>query len=326
MSKACRQGGMDRTSFYDWKRRFEGHGLDGLKDLPPVHKSHPQTTPPEVQERIVELALATPARGCNSLANLLAAEGIAVSFVTVQNILTKRGLGTRYERLLELEKRAIQNQTPLSPEQIQLLERANPVFAERHVESKKPGELLGQDNVYVGQFKGIGKVYLHTVVDAFGSLAFGVLGTSKQPEWGVAVLYNDVLPFYQEQGLSVDAVLTDNGREFCGRELHPPFELFLALAEIQHRTTKVRSPKTNGFVERFHRTVKEEFFQVPLRTTLYETVEALQTDFDEWLRFYNEERPHLGYRNMGRKPMETLHKYKAENDPNSPTQIVRQDA
>ena len=52
VSEACRRGGMDRTSFYEWKRRFQPQGLDGLKDLPPIHKSHPLTTPPEVVERI----------------------------------------------------------------------------------------------------------------------------------------------------------------------------------------------------------------------------------------------------------------------------------
>ncbi|HEX8729232.1 MAG TPA: helix-turn-helix domain-containing protein, partial [Ktedonobacterales bacterium] len=44
---ACRQRGMTRTQFYDYKRRFELQGLEGLKDLPPIPKTHPQTTPPE---------------------------------------------------------------------------------------------------------------------------------------------------------------------------------------------------------------------------------------------------------------------------------------
>ena len=48
VTEACRRGGIDRTSFYDWKRRFQTHGLDGLKDLPPIAKSHPMATPPEV--------------------------------------------------------------------------------------------------------------------------------------------------------------------------------------------------------------------------------------------------------------------------------------
>jgi hypothetical protein len=101
-------------------------------------------------------------------------------------------------------------------------------------------------------------------------------------------------------------VLTDNGREFCGKAAQHPYELFLALSDIEHRRTKIRTPRTNGFVERFHRTVLDEFFRVKLRTTFYQSVEALQSDLDEWLQFYNEERPHLGYRNMGRRPIETI--------------------
>jgi len=63
VAEACRQRGMDRTSFYEWKRRFQTHGFVGLKDLPPIHRSHPQTTPPETVERIKALALEHPAYG-----------------------------------------------------------------------------------------------------------------------------------------------------------------------------------------------------------------------------------------------------------------------
>ena len=62
----------------------------------------------------------------------------------------------------------------------------------------------------------------------------------------------------------------------------------------------------NGFVGRFNGTVLDEFFRVKMRETFYDSVEALQADLDEWLRFYNAERPHLGYRNMGRRPLETV--------------------
>lgn len=306
VSKACKQAGMDRTSFYEWKRRFQTHGLEGLKDLPPIVKNHPQTTPPATVERILVLAMEQPTKGCNYLSALLAQEGIAVSFVTVQSILAKHGLASRYERLLALEKKALDHEIELTAEQIKAIEQANPQFKERHVESSRPGELLSQDTFFVGNFKGVGKVYLQTVVDTFGSYAFGVLGTSKKPEWAVSVLYNDVLPFYEQKQIPVGAILTDNGREFCGREMQHPYELFLALNDIEHRRTKVRRPQTNGFVERFHRTVLDEFFRIKLRTTFYESVEALQSDLDEWLRFYNEERPHLGYRNMGRRPIETV--------------------
>jgi transposase InsO family protein len=110
----------------------------------------------------------------------------------------------------------------------------------------------------------VGKVYLHAVVDTFGSYAFGFPHVSKQAEAAVAVLHNDVQPFYRTLDLPVKAVLTDNGREFCGTE-RDPYELYLDLNGIEHRRTKVRSPKTNGFVERFNGTVLDEFFRVKMR-------------------------------------------------------------
>ena len=85
VSEACRRGGIDRTSFYDWKRRFQLQGLDGLKDLPPVAKSHPMTTPVEVVARLLELALEHPAYGCNRLEAMLALEGRRVSSITIQS-------------------------------------------------------------------------------------------------------------------------------------------------------------------------------------------------------------------------------------------------
>ena len=102
------------------------------------------------------------------------------------------------------------------------MEKLNPCFRERHVESVAPGERLSADPFFVGTLKGgRGKVYLHAVVDTYGSYAFGFLHVSKQPEAAVAVLHNDVLPFYRRFDLAVKAVHTDNGREFCGTEGHP---------------------------------------------------------------------------------------------------------
>ncbi len=97
ISEACRQRGMDRTSFYKWKRRFQSHGLEGLKDLPPIAKSHPQAVPAEIEECIVELAISHPSYGCNKLEKLLSLEGPYVSNVTIQKILIAHGLGSRYD-------------------------------------------------------------------------------------------------------------------------------------------------------------------------------------------------------------------------------------
>ena len=305
VAEACRRRGLDRTSFYEWKRRFQTQGFAGLKDLPPIHKSHPQTTPPETVARIRELALEHPAYGCNRIEAMLSLEGKRVSAITIQKILNDAGLGTKYDRWLALEESNAGQAINLSAEQAAFIEKLNPCFRERHVESAGPGELLSADTFFVGNLKGIGKVYLHAVVDTYGSYAFGFLHVSKQPEAAVAVVHNDVLPFYAGLELPVKAVLTDNGREFCGTDTHP-YELYLELNGIEHRKTKIKTPKTNGFVERFNGTVLDEFFRIKMRETFYESVDALQADLDAWLVHYNTQRPHLGYRNQGRRPIETI--------------------
>ena len=309
VSEACRRRGISRTQFYEYKRRFQTHGMEGLKDLPPVHKSHPMATPKEAQEKILALSLAHPAWGCNRISDQLKLEGVSVSAPTVQNILNRSGFGSRYERWLKLEEKTAEREIELlSAEQVAFIEKHNPCFKERHVESSCPGELLNQDTFFVGHLKGVGKVYLHAVVDTYSSFAFGFLHVSKQPEAAVAVLHNEALPFYSGRGLKAENVLTDNGREFCGGEGHP-YQIYLALNEIGHRTTKVKHPQTNGFVERFNRTVLDEFFRKAFRQKLYESVEALQQDLDEWLYYYNHERPHQGYRNIGRRPIERIDEY-----------------
>ena len=149
---------------------------------------------------------------------------------------------------------------------------------------------------------------MHAVVDTFSSYAFAFLHTSKAPECAVSVLHNDAIPFYKDKSIELQAVLTDNGREFCGTENHP-YQLYLALNDIEHRRTKVRSPKTNGFAERFNRTILDEFFRIVFREKFFDTVESLQSELDVWLTHYNTERPHQGYRNNGNRPINTINLY-----------------
>ena len=122
----------------------------------------------------------------------------------------------------------------------------------------------------------------------------------------VDVLNDRVLPFYAEHRVVIEHLLTDSGRETCGKPLSHPYELYLTIQQIEHRRTQIGSPETSGFCERLHRTVKEEFFAVAFRRTLYESVDQLQRDLDRYLEFYNRERAHQGYRTKGRTPYQAF--------------------
>lgn len=306
VSEACRRHSISRSQFYEYKRAFQEKGFEGLLDRPPIPKSFPHETPPEVREKVIALSLEHPAWGPVRICDHLRLQGICISPSTVRNLWIKENLKIRYKRLLRLEEEKNGQDLDLTEEQIRLLEKANPCFRERHLESPYPGYLLCQDTFLVGTLKGLGRVYLQAVVDTYGSFAFGKLYTSKLPETAVDVLYDRVLPFYEAQGLPVEHILTDNGREYCGRAMIHPYQIFLELNDISHRRTQVARPRTNGFVERFNRTALDEFFREAFRGKFYASVEELQADLDTWLDHYNYERPHRGYRNMGRRPIETI--------------------
>lgn len=306
VSEACRRHGVSRSQFYEYKRAFQERGFDGLMDRPPIPKSFPNETPVAIRDRIIRMSIDHPAWGPLRIADNLRLEGVSVSPGTVRNIWLKEELETKYKRLLRLEEERNGRDIGLTDEQIRYLEKANPCFRERKVESLYPGYLLSQDTFYVGRIKGVGRIWLQAVVDTYGSFAFGKLYASKIAETSVDVLYDRVMPFYEAHALKVEHILTDNGTEYCGKAMIHPYQIFLELNDIEHRRTKVARPRTNGFVERFNRTILDEFFRITFRDKLYVSVEELQVDLDKWLHYYNYERPHRGYRNMGKKPIETI--------------------
>ena len=86
--------------------------------------------------------------------------------------------------------------------------------------------------------------------------------------------------------------------------------LFLATLQAWHQVSKARSPQTNGICERFHRTMKQEFYDVTFRKKLYHSLEELQNDVNLWLKEYNELRPHSGRYCYGKTPMQTFNESK----------------
>lgn len=158
------------------------------------------------------------------------------------------------------------------------------------------------DTFFVGTLKGVGKVYMQTALDCFSRHAWAHLYTSKLPVTAVHLLNDRVLPFFEQHAVNVETVLSDNGREFCGRPDQHPYELFLQLEEIEHYMTRVRRPQSNGYIERFHRTLLDEHLRNAGRTKWYESVEEMQNDLVAYLEKYNTKRPHQGRGMNGRTP------------------------
>lgn len=307
VSKACQLMGYSRQQFYEIRRNFQTYGAEGLLDrLPGAKGPHPNRLSQEVEDAILDYCLQFPTHGCLRVAQELSLRDVQVSSGGVRGVWQRHKLLTKHERLLRLEEHSRKRSFKLSEAHIRLLERFNPEFRERHIVAPFPGSLVAVDTFHVGYLKGVGRIYAQTAIDCHSRYAFGRLYTSKIPLTAVHLLNNDILPFFEAQEVPIRTILSDNGREFCGRPDRHPYELFLQLEDIEHRTTQVRRPQSNGFLERFHRTLLDEHLRIQGRSKFYEDLPEMQKDLDTWLASYNEKRPHQGRGMNGKTPLQVF--------------------
>ena len=121
-----------------------------------------------------------------------------------------------------------------------------------------------------------------------------------------AVMAQDGIILTEAQMIAIER--KKEKKEACGEieTEHHEYELYLTIEGIEHTKTQVRTPQSNGICERLNRTIKEEFYSIAFRKKLYTTLEDLQADLDEYIKFYNTERPHSGRYCYGKTPMETF--------------------
>jgi transposase InsO family protein len=308
VSQACKINGVSRQHFYDIKKAYEEHGIEGLKEKTRRKPCLKNRVAPEVEEAVVKMAIEYPAYGQARAANELRKDGVLVSGGGVRSIWQRHNLETFKKRLNILEEKAAKEGIVYTEAQLEALESAKR-SRESHpdeIETAHPGYLISQDTFYVGYLKGVGRIYQQTVVDTYSSVAFSKVYTAKIPVTAADILNDRVLPFFEDQDIPVLRVLTDRGTEFCGSPDKHPYELYLQLNEIEHTKTKAKRPQTNGICERFHQTILNEFYRITFRKKIYSDLETLQIDLDEYMNKYNRERTHQGKRCKGKTPMETF--------------------
>ena len=304
VSKACKLSGYSRQQFYEIRRNFQMCGSQGLLDrLVGAKGPHPNRVEEAVEKAVLEHCLENPTQGAVRVAQELVLKGVHVSPSGVRGVWVRHDLLTKHERLMRFEKHVRETGQHLSDDQVKVLEKFSPEFRERHIEARYTGDLVAVDTFFVGILKGVGRVYMQTVMDCYSRYAWGRLYTSKLPLTAVQTLNDEVLPFFEKWQAKVHTILSDNGREFCGRMDSHPYELFLQLEGINHRKTQVRRPQSNGFIERFHKTALDEHFRIQGRAKWYESVEQMQADLDVYLVKYNTQRPHQGRGMEGRTPL-----------------------
>lgn len=300
ISRACKVFGVSRTTYYKIKEQYLKSGT-----LVPIVRQKPRMpnqTSLSKKKLILKLVYEYPSWGPARLAFELRKHNISLSKWAVWYSLKRFNLNSKWKRLIYIEELKSSDQ-PLTE---RTLKRAKQTLDKRY-KGLWPGHTVSIDTFYAGCLKGVGKVYQFTGIDIASRFGIARLYTSNDQTSSMDFVENHLMPVLYQNNISIERILTDNGSEYKGGL----FNKCLSDYDIEHCYIPKGKPMFNGYVERFQRTLYEEFYQKTFRIKIYHSLDDLQKDLDEYINYYNFKRPHFGLNPQGAIPIDVLKTKKA---------------
>lgn len=256
--------GVSKTSIRTWCLRYQESGLAGLEDRP--HPGGASKLPDAVSEKIVELKKETPTFGIRRIGDVLGRWfGLPGSRETVRQVLKEEGLST-------------------PPKKGRTHNPSKPRFFERAT----PNQMWQSD---IMSFRlGGRQVYLIGFVDDYSRYMVGLGLFTTQTSSNVLDVYRKAT---SEYGVPKE-MLTDNGRQYTSWRGTTKFESDLAKDKVRHIRSQPHHPQTLGKIERFWKTILEEY----LSRAQFDSFENARERIAMWVKHYNHRRPHQGIGGM----------------------------
>lgn len=274
-------GVCERTIKYWRKKLRESHGIAAQlapKTTRPFH-TRKEKTPQKVKEYIRDLKKSKPRLGKEKIVELVRVDtGYILSPTTVWNIIQY------WKRRGEISDKV---RYTLNGATGRLIERkwkkSKKKLRRKEYMPENPGDLIQLDTIVIyilGK-----KYYILTAIDILTRLAYAFVSNSHSSN--TARDFLKALP--NVLGYAVKKVQTDNGTEFAKH-----FDEACASLNIDHFWNYPRYPKQNAFIERFNRTIQEEWVTTRQSLFINGALDRLNEDLVTWLTWYNTVRPHWG--------------------------------